>query len=88
MVSDAEKSKNNPSNDVARLCGQVLVASTGEAELLSNVLAGSSQIARATAKLRHARNIISTQCKELAKIAQLEVSVKNVEDNVGPYKAS
>lgn len=57
-------------------------------ELPSKASSASSQIASATAELRQARNTISMQSKELAKNAQLRMSMKSLEDNVAFYNGS
>lgn len=43
---------------------------------------------RTTADLRQAADTISTQCKELAKVAQLSSALKCLEDIVGFFEAS
>lgn len=59
-----------------------------EAELLANALATSGQIGRATSSFRQTRDTTSTQSMDLAKIAQLKTSIKNLEDNAAFYEAS
>lgn len=88
LVSIAEKSTNNALNDVMSLCERVAFAGTREAELLSNESTTLNKIATATAELRQARDTISTQSRELAKIAQLKMSIKSLQDNVAFYEAS
>lgn len=45
-------------------------------------------MARTTAEVRQASDTVSTQGKEVAKIAQLKSSIKGLEDNVSFYKAT
>lgn len=66
LVSEAEKSKKNALNDVASLCGRFTVADTREVEVSSDASATSNEMAKATGKLRQARDTISTQSKKLA----------------------
>lgn len=63
----AKKSKNSAPNDVASLRGLVAAAGIREAKLLSNASTVSSQIERATAELRQARDTILMHGKKLAK---------------------
>lgn len=65
-----------------------MVADAGEAELHSSGSTVSSLMARAAARLRQARDTIAMQSKELAKIAQLKSSLKNLENNMSFYEAS
>lgn len=56
--------------------------------MLASASAASDQIASATAELRQAHDTTSTQSKEMAKIAQLKMSVKILEDNFAFYETS
>lgn len=75
-------------NDVADLRECVAASCTSEMELLATVSVAFNQIARATEKLRQALVTISTQCKELANVAQLKTSIENLEENVAFFEAS
>lgn len=75
-------------NEVAGLRRLVEVASIPEAELLSDASPALSQMARAITVLHQAPDMISTQSRELPKIAQLKSFVKRLEDNVSFYKES
>lgn len=88
ILSETEKSKENAFNDVASLREQVVVAGTREAEIRSSVSAASSRVARATGEIYSARNMMPVQSKELAKIAQLNSSIKRLDDNVGSHETS
>lgn len=85
LIFTAEKSTNNALNDVASLHGQLAVAGTGEAELLSRASVASSQIARATAQLCQPRDMIVSQSRELASIMQLKMSIESLENTMTLY---
>lgn len=78
---EADGFKRNILNEVSSLRDRVAAAGTYEAELLSNASAVSDQIARTTAVLQQARATIATQRKDLAEVAQLNSSIKSLEDN-------
>lgn len=84
----AEKWQNNALNDVASWRGRVMVSSTCDAVILFSTSGVLSQIARAIAELRQTCNTISTQAKQFAKIAQLKMSTKGLEDKLVSYEAS
>lgn len=67
---------------------QVAVVGTCAAELVSSASAASGQMERTTTELRQARDTISNQAKELAKIAPMKMSIKSLEDKVEFYEAS
>lgn len=81
-------SKNNVLIDVASLRGRVAVTSTRKVDLHSGPSAASCQIEKDTAELCQARDTISTQSKDMAKIVRLKTSIKLLEDNVEFYEAS
>lgn len=86
-VSEVDKVKRDSFNSVANLRERVAAASTGEEELLTDALEASYQMARTTSELLHARDIISTQSKDLSKVAQLKSSIKSIGDSFAFYDA-
>lgn len=63
------------------------MTSAREAELRSSASTTSKSTARATAELCHAHNMILEKSKELARLAQLKMSMKRLEDKEAFYKA-
>lgn len=55
---------------------------------MSSGSAASSQIERATAKLRQAHDTISMQSEQLSNIAKLKISIRSLQDTVEFYEAS
>lgn len=56
--------------------------------MLAGTTAGSGKKARATVELNQAHKTISTQSRELAKIAQFKFSLKIPKDNVVFYETN
>lgn len=88
LDSEAENVKRAPFNDVACLRERAAAASRGEVELFSSTFAANNHISRTTADLRFVRDKISTQSKELVKVAQFKSSTEVFGDNVMFYEAS
>lgn len=88
FVSAPQMSANNALNNVASLCGRILVPHTREAEIVSSVLVASGQLASLTARLRKACDEISAQSKGFPNIVLLKVSDNSLEDNTAFYETS
>lgn len=88
LVSVAWLLKDNVLNDVTNLIGLIEAPSTREVKRLSSEPPASSQITRATAEIRQARNTLSRQSEELAKHAQLKMSMKFLWNSVAFHEAS
>lgn len=78
LALETEIAKKDNSNDVPSLRELSTAARTREAELLSNELAASSQMAMVTAELRLSGDTISTKSKKFAKAAHLKSSIESM----------